>query len=523
MAGDNVPESRRLMINLMYLVLTALLALNVTREVLNAFNTMNVSIIRSNKSINNKNEQIYTALSQEMLTADSGKVRPWYEKALEIRKRTRSLMQLIDNWKDSLITASGGYQAGTDGDSVMRGMDNINVPYNIFVTHKHGAQLRDSMRSYIAYALNLIDSQAEKQDMLKQFPLQVKDLPKTEDNPSGNWSYGTFHNIPVIAGVALLSKYQNDIRNSEAMILDYFIGQIHAKDFKFNTLAAIAVPNTTYALAGQPITATIMLAAYNKDAKGMSISSSAGSVPIKDGVGLLKFNASGVGAKTVNGTIYIDKGSQRLSYPFKFDYTVGSAGASLQLDKMNVMYIGVDNPITVSASGYNIQDVSLDWSAGSGVTMKPGSGLGHYLADVTKMGTISYKIMAKSRATGGGNTPVGSGTIRVKRIPDPVAEVADVSSGVVRTGRAKVELGVVAALKNFDFEARFVVTSFQFMWVPQNGQPLATPNQGPLWNETVKQYIRRSRPGDRWIISDIKAIGPDHQTRSINSIVITLN
>lgn len=521
MAGDNVPESRRLMINLMYLVLTALLALNVTREVLNAFNTMNKSIIRSNESISNKSDQIYAQLAKGMTTADSSKIRPWYEKALKVRAKTDNLMKYIANWKDSLVTLSGGMGLSETGDSIMVGMDNINIAYNIFVLRKHGAQLRDSMRSYINYALNLVDSPAEVQNMKHQFPLQVRDLPKTEDNPSGDWSYGTFHNIPAIAGVALLSKYQNDVKNSEAMMLDYFQRQIFLKDFKFNALTAIAVPNTTYALEGQPIQATIMLAAYNKNATGLSISSSAGAVPIKDGVGTLKFNATGVGTKTVNGTITIANGAKRESYPFKFDYTVGTAGASLQLDKMNVMYIGVDNPITLSASGYNIEDVSLAWGAGSGVTMKPGAGKGHFIADVSKQGTVNYSIMAKTRE--GGQAKVGGGTIRIKRIPDPVAEVAGLSSGVVNTGRAKVELGVVAALKNFDFDAHFRVTSFQFIWVPRNGQPLVTQNEGALWNNTVKQYIQRSQPGDRWIISDVKAIGPDHQTRGINSVVITLN
>lgn len=521
MAGtSNVPESRQLMINLMYLVLTALLALNVTREVLNAFNTMNESITRSNHSINNKSEQIYNQLSQEMLTADSLKVKPWNERALGIKARTNSLMQFITNWKDSLIALSGGYELNDAGDSVIKGMDNINVPYNLFVTKKHGATLRDSMKSYVSYALSLVDSPAAKKDMEDQFPLEVKDLPKTEENPSGDWSYGTFHNIPVVAGVAMLSKFQNDIKNSESMLLEYFQKQIHAQDYKFNALTAIAVPSTTYALEGQPIKATILLAAYNKDAKGMTISSSAGSVAIADGVGNLEFKANGVGSKTVNGVIYIDKNGVKESHPWKFDYMVGTAGASLQLDKMNVMYIGVDNPITLSASGYNIEDVSIAWSGGA-VKMTPGTGKGHYTVDVANQGTLNYKIIARTRE--GGTAQVGGGEIRVKRIPDPVAEVANTSSGLVKTGIAKAQMGVFAALKNFDFDARFQVTSFQFIWIPQNGQPLVTQNDGPVWSSTVKQYIQRSQPGDRWIISNIRAVGPDKQTRSINSVVITLN
>src|SRR5690606_1126099 len=167
------------------------------------------------------------------------------------------------------------------------------------------------------------------------------------------------------------SKFQNDVKNSESMVLEHLLTQVHAEDYKFDALQAIAVPKTSYALEGQEIEATIMLAAYNKTAKP-TITSSAGPVTVQDGVGTLKFRASGAGAKTVNGRITIDKAGKVESHEFKFEYMVGSAGASMQLDKMNVMYIGVPNPITLSASGYNLEDVSLSMP---GATLK-GTGKG---------------------------------------------------------------------------------------------------------------------------------------------------
>ena len=519
MAGtSNVPESRQLMINLMYLVLTALLALNVTREVLNAFGTMNKSIVRSNESIDKKSDDIYAALDREALTADSLKVKPWNAKAHSIKARTEALVQYLEGWKDSLVNNSGGWMLGEAGDSVMRGMDNINTTTDLFVNRKYGVRLQDSMQAYIKYALDMVDSVPVRKGMKSQFPLKIDDkLPKTEENPKGDWSYGTFHNIPVIAGVAMLSKFQNDIKNSESMILEYFQNQVHVDDYKFNALQAIAVPNTTYALEGQPIEAKILLAAYNKDAAGMTIS---GPVTIKDGVGLMKFNASGVGVKTVKGVITIEKNGKTETYPYGFEYTVGTAGASLQLDKMNVMYIGVPNPVTLSASGYNIEDVSLDWGAGSGITMKS-TGKGQYDVTVTKTGTIDYKIMAKKRE--GGLAQVGGGKIRMKQIPDPVAEVGRKSTGLIATNVAKAQSGVAAELKNFEFDARFRVTSFVFMWVPLNGQPLLQACTTPYFNETVKQYINRSKPGDTWIITNIKARGPAGDIRDLSPIVLKLN
>src|SRR5690606_41763117 len=137
---------------------------------------------------------------------------------------------------------------------------------------------------------------------------------------------------------------------------------------------------------------TIMMSAYNNSSNPY-ISSRVGNVPVEAGVGTLKFRASGVGAKTVNGTIVIDKAGVTERYPWSFDYTVGSAGASLQLDKMNVMYIGVDNPVTLSASGYNIEDVTLNIP---GASLKP-NGKGKYNVRVSKQGEVTYAINASTR------------------------------------------------------------------------------------------------------------------------------
>src|SRR5690606_32550538 len=175
--------------------------------------------------------------------------------------------------------------------------------------------------------------------------------------------------------------------------------------YKFDALTAIAVPKTSYALEGQEIEATVMLAAYNKSSNP-TITSSAGNVPVEAGVGTLKFRASGVGAKTVNGTIVIDKAGTTERYDWSFDYVVGSAGASLQLDKMNVMYIGVDNPVTLSASGYNIEDVSLSIP---GATVAA-DGKGKYNVRVSKQGEVTYAINARTRA--GATEQVGAGKIR---------------------------------------------------------------------------------------------------------------
>src|SRR5690606_17667637 len=136
---------------------------------------------------------------------------------------------------------------------------------------------------------------------------------------------------------AMLSKFQNDVKNAEAMVLEELQKLVYLEDWKFDTLAAYAIPTTTYALEGQEIEASIMVAAFNKSINP-KVYVGGQSIAVKDGQGLYKTKASGVGPKVVTGYIEMDKAGDIKKYPFEFKYMVGSSGASMGLDKMNVMY-----------------------------------------------------------------------------------------------------------------------------------------------------------------------------------------
>jgi gliding motility-associated protein GldM len=509
-------DPRQLMINLMYLVLTAMLALNITKEVLTAFMTINGSIEKSNATIIGKNEDFYKTFDEAEETADSAKVRPYNTKAKEIKAQSEELYKYLENWKESMITSSGGWET-VHGVKEIKSPEDINTPTLLLVEQKKGDEIKAKLNAYADFVLQRVDKPEDKEALRKQIPIQLKDLPKTEDNPQGDWTYGTFHNIPVVASVAMFSKFQNDVKNAESMVLDHLAKQVYLKDKKFDALVAIATPNTTYALEGQEIETQIVLAAYNKSANP-NMSSSAGSVPVKDGVGTLKIRASGAGVKTVNGVISIESNGVKESYPYKFQYTVGSAGASLQLDKMNVMYIGVPNPLTLSASGYNIEDVkpNMPWA-----TLK-NTGKGTYEATVTKAGTYDYSIDAVSRggATGG---KVSAGKIRVKTIPDPTARIANKTVGLLATNIAKAQDGMIAKVDGFDFDAPFKVTGFRFVFLPKVGDPVPIEVVGNVFNADCRQVIQRSKPGDRWLFENVRAKGPDGVVRSVNPVILTLN
>lgn len=514
-------EPRQLMINLMYLVLTAMLALNITREVLTAFQTINESIESSNSTISDKNANFYQQFDKLEANKDEAeRVKPLNDKAKQIKVASEELVAFLQSWKDTVVNRSGGLITNDAGEKEIKSMEDIDASTKFFVESGNGDVLKKKMTDFVDFILAKVDDPDAKAAIKAQIPVQIADMKKTEENPSGDWSFGTFHNIPVVAAIAMLSKFQNDVKNSESMVVEHLFKQIHVDQTFIDEMLPIAVPNTSYALEGDEITATITLAAYNK-AINPSISSNRGAVAVKDGVGTLKFKASGSGLQTVNGQITMITKGQPKSYPYKFEYMVGSAGASMQLDQMNVMYIGVANPITISAAGYNIQDVSVSIPGAKSVT-KTTNGKYEVFVDKPTL-DLPYSILAKTKA--GGTSTVGSGKLRVKRIPDPVAKVGGKSTGVIATNRFKGEIGIIAELEGFDFNAKFQVTSYRFTWAPKNGVAKEVSVNGPYLNKSAEmlQFVGACRAGDKVIFDEVKAKGPDNVIRPINSVVLTLN
>lgn len=508
-------EPRQLMINLMYLVLTAMLALNVSSEILHAFETINQSITSSNKAIEEKNGKLYDALNaQEAQEASRDRVKPYNDKAKQVKTAAADMIKYLEDWKEKVVQESGGREENGD----IKRKDNIDASTLLLVEKKGGDEIKNKLVQLRELMLSVVKPEVKDQ-LANDLPMKVVNPLKTDNNPQADWSTGNFYNMPTMAVVTLLAKFQNDIRNSEAVIVNELSNEAGNEQFKFDAMAAIAVPKNSYVLAGQKVEANIMIAAYNK-AVNPQVTSSGGRVSkVENGVASWETVASGVGQQTVRGTVTLDMGARKETQPYEFTYMVGSEGASMQLDKMNVFYIGVPNPITVSAAGYSLEDVSVDIP---GATVKGGAAKGKFEVVVAKPGNVMANIMAK---TATGIKKVGSMEIRVKRIPDPVAKVGGINGGAMFSSIFKSQLGVVAALDNFDFDARFVVTSFEFSVVPKRGEPIGPfPVRSARFdaNSQVVQAIERCKPGDKVYIEEIQARGPDGTTRKLGTVGLTL-
>jgi len=508
-------EPRQLMINLMYLVLTAMLALNVSSEILHAFKIINSSVGKSNDAINGKvNETLLAFQVNEDQPTSHDRVKPFNDKAKLVHAESNKMYDYFQQWKERVIQESGGYEDSTGGE--IKREDNIDASTRLLVENKGGDSVKVKLTEFSKFLLNNV-SDSVRASMAKLLPIQVVEPGRSDNNPAGDWATGMFHNMPTLAAVTLFSKLQNDVRNSEAMVINQLFKEADAKQIKFDAITAIAVPKQSYLMQGQPIEAEIMLAAYNKSVSP-TISGSGGSVTVSDGIGHWKGSANGVGLQTVKGTLSVDLGADKVTKEWSFQYMVGSAGASMQLDKMNVFYIGVPNPITVTAAGYSLEDVSIN---------VPGAQVnkisnGKYEVNLTQPGEITATINAKGQD--GAMHQVGAQKIRVKNIPDPEAQIGGKSGGALPVNIVRVQTGVVAQLKNFEFDARFVVTSFTFSYNKKRDPDLKGPfkSNGAYFSDEAKSLLSNAKAGDRFFIDDIKAVGPDKRIRSINPLSFVL-
>jgi gliding motility-associated protein GldM len=512
------------MINLMYLVLTALLALNVSNEIINAFKVLAAGITDSNLAIDKKTQDVYAQIKEnEKEAGQAEKVKPYREKADEVVKRSDEMIKYMDAWKEKIVAQAGG----RNEEKEIKSPENIDAT-TLLLVEQHGAdELKKKITDMRKFYLEQVRP-GDSSDISPIMPLRISNPPKSDNNPKGDWDRGYFEHMPAIAAMAMFAKFQNDVRSSEALVISKLYEEAHLKELKFDTIAAVAVPKTSYALQGQKIEASILLAAFNKSNKP-TVTITQGGGQKKDpvnGVVAWETVASGTGLQTVKGTIRLETADPNnpTIRNWTFDYTVGSTGASMQLDKMNVFYIGVDNPVTVAAAGYSVEDVSL---AIPDATIKGEKG--HYVINVTKPGTVDVAINAK---TAEGLKKVGGMVIRVKRIPNPIAKLNGQTGGGMSAALFRAQIAPAAIMENFEFDIRFQIISFSFSLIPKGGDiigPFKVESRGgarltgPGANPNVEAAMKRAKAGDKVVIEEIKALGPDNLPRPLGVLFFTLN
>lgn len=500
-------EPRQKMINMMYLVLTAMLALNVSSEILNAFKTVNNSLEKSNTVVQASTNDLHTSLQAKL--TDPGtreKAQIWVPHATKVQQLTVGVYNYIQHLKDTILNIAGADFAKKDSSYKE---DNLDISTRLMIDKGNGKKLYNLLDQYQKDILNI--DPLIKSQFANSLPINLA-MPKTQNKSNRTWEAAYFRMVPTVAALTILSKFQNDVKTTENKVVAFCHEQVGKVDFRFNQYEPIVGQNSQVLLPGQELQITAGLAAMNSDQKPEVYISGSRVQLNESGLAIWKNNVNSSGTMPVL-IKFTDQEGKPQERKYEVQYTVGQSNAAVQLDKLNVLFIGVDNPITISGSGSVDQ---LQVSASGGGAVLSGSG-GHRTVRVNQE---TDDCVISVRTIDGKVTPV---RFRVRSIPNPTPMVGQRESGDVPAGEFKSQAGVRAILQNFFYETQFNVVSFRIIGDGAGFDDgiLETNNTGAAWNE-ARNIINRSRPGSYIMIDEIRAIGPDGRTRRLTPLIYNL-
>ncbi|MBN2237310.1 MAG: gliding motility protein GldM [Bacteroidales bacterium] len=539
---------RQKMIGMMYLVLTAMLALNVSKEILEAFKIVNESLVTTNENFTTKVNALYTDFEKQYSQQPS-KVAPFWEKAQQVRDVSNAFISYLDSVKYSTIIHTEGITVGGDDgityDSVKKitlrdigQIDNYSKPTHYLVgvegVNGEGYKLQDRINKYREDLLSFVPE--EKRSGFSIGLVTDGKFINADGSTTKDWVYYNFYHTILAADITILNKISAEAKNAEFDIVNFLAQDIDAKDFKFSKIEAKILANSSYVFQGDEYSAEIFVAAVDEKNNptvefkmGVNewhddFSNSSTKVVGDSGIVHLSIPTRSLTPReyTFAGRIIIkDPTGEEQSYPFKNRFTVAEPSANVAATKMNVFYRGVDNPIKISAAG--IPDHRLDYSITKGSISKAADG---YVVNGLGIETLSVKdvtISVYAKGEAGGRTKLGEQVFRLRNLPDPIVFVTgkDENDKITR-GELTTNPYLLCELPEYaNFDYKYSVTGFAMTVFKSNGESYDLMARGNRMSEEMLTYIKSARRGTDLVFKNIKVKGPTGD-RSVSALVITL-
>ncbi len=503
--GKQTPRQR--MMGILYLVLLGLVALNVSDSVLDAFKNLATSLGTSTQNTQEGIDNMFNAFRTTKLKDEPERAQPILKRAEEASQLAGNLSGYIDSLK-TLLEEEGGGQNESTGD--VRKRDNLSISPRVMIRQKRAEKLRALIHETREQLLQLANNEVA-------FSLDAQD-PPSRGGIQKSWEQANFGDgIPLTAAITSLEKIKADVKNAEAAVVKQIFGEMDMAVVNLDRFAAVAVAPSSYIIQGQPYTAKVFLTAYDSKSNP-EISVGGNALSVSDGQATYSVNTSSEGVFNWTGTIRVKQtdGTVKEYVTEPQSYQVARPSAVVSPDAMNVLYIGVDNPISVSAPGIPKESLSV---SGQGVTIS-GSG-GKYVARVTQPGTASIQVSAR---IGEQTQSLGSTNFRVKRIPKPQARVAGRSGGAVAAAQIKGQNRIFAALDDFEFDAKFNISRFSMLIQKPRVDPMG-PYQGTngTFSGPMQNALSSVTPGSFVAFYNIIAVGPDGLQQELDPISFRVN
>lgn len=499
MAGGKL-SPRQKMINMMYLVLTAMLALNVSKDILNALTELNNSLEATVTTVESKNQDIYSEFAAAA-AENPEKAGKWKDMAEEVDQSSDELYQFIEKLKTEVVDASGGTEVNSNGQTVPKRLDALEGPANYLLNKGNATELKKRLDAFSAKMKTYVDDEQMHEAISNTFDTQPQKL----GDKKVPWESATFEHYPLGAILPFLTDLQAKVRTTESDVISALRGEIGATDLKFTGVRVMVDAESNYITQGGEYEAKVFLAAYDETQEPTVIvnGEKLPSENIKDGMGIVKFDANKVGEVTWGGQIKIKQlGQPEKTYDIpETKFTVAPQSVVISPTKMNVLYRGVDNPIEVGVPGVDPAKLVVN---GPGIKK---TGTGEYVADVTNISGTDLKINVAVQEEGpdGKMTtrPAGSKEFRIKGLPPAVGMIYRQNTSM-RSKSAVKAAKIEAEYQDFPFELPLNVISFEIA-IP--GFPPERVNGNTLPG-AVKTKIDQLKPGSTITIRNIKAKTP---------------
>jgi gliding motility-associated protein GldM len=508
--GKQTPRQR--MIGILYLVLLGLIALDVPESLLDAFKNIRDSLTASTTNVQTGVDQSLRTFAATKLKDQHDRAQPIYDNALKAKAVADDLNQYIETIKKAMVDETGGISDATND---YKGREDLDVSVHMMINdQKYAEELQKKIDNAKAQFLNLLTPN-DRQGVV--FALETDPPPHKDGFPDKTWAEANFgEGVPMGAAVTSLVKIQADAKNDENQVVKKILGKMDEAQVNLDQFSAVAVAPTSYVIAGQPYTAQVFLTASDSKSSP-DITVNGNKLPVQGGRGVYSTGTGSEGIFTWQGVITVkdNDGKIKTYNTGPQTYQVARPSAVVSPTKMNVLYIGIDNPLAVSAPGIPKEKLHVSMSSGE----LTGSA-GNYIANVNSLGDVTVNV---SGDVSGKTMTLGSNIFRCRRIPNPEAQFANTTGGTVSAANIRAQDYIFAKLENFEFDVKFTITHFTLsVYKPrQDVFPISGSNY--QLSAAMHNALNSVTPGTTVVFSNIIATGPKNTQYSLKPIVLTAN
>ena len=505
----------------MYIVLLAMLAMNISSDVLNGFTIVEESLAKSTTNATLQNEAAY----REFATADSvnhEKVGEWYGKALYVKQISDSLFNFADELKQLIAVEADGKDADVNN---IHNREDLEAATQVMLhpTRGKGGMLFDAINNYREKILEMVTDPTQRDIISNNFSTEV---PVKLGSLGKNWQEYNYENMPVAAAITMLTKLQNDIRYAEGEVLHTLVNNIDIGDLRVNAINAYVIPTSQNVVQGNKFSARIIMAAVDSTARP-AIYIDGKRIESVDG--WYEVPASKTGDYTLSGYMELNSGNGVIRRDFTQKYSVVSPLATVSATMMNVLYAGYDNPISISVPGVPSNMISARLKNGGGTLTRSGNG---FICKPTNVG--ENVVIAVTANQEGKQQSMGDYEFRVRQLPDPTPfiEYKDDKGNIQRyRGGGKLSKtnlqaadGIVAAIDDGLLNIGFRVLGFETTFFDNNGNAVPEISDGANFSNRQKRLFQQLSSGRRFYIQRVRAIGPDGIERQLTtSLEVIIN